>query len=94
MQLDDPIAAHIDPILWALNHSKLAQHFGQAIDQVQIQWLGSTGRWGWEAMGAWKEVVACCSKKSPDVSLLFQYPSRVVHICKNLMDKTGSVGKP
>ena len=39
MQLEDPIAAHIDPILWALNHSKLQQHFGAAIDQVQIQQL-------------------------------------------------------
>jgi hypothetical protein len=40
VQLDDPIAAHIDPMLWALNHSKLEQHFGAAIDQVQIQHLG------------------------------------------------------
>ena len=40
VQLEDPIAAHIDPILWALNHSKLQQHFGAAIDQVQIQQLG------------------------------------------------------
>jgi len=39
VQLEDPIAAHIDPILWALNHSKLQQHFGAAIDQVQIQHL-------------------------------------------------------
>eukprot|EP00435_Cladocopium_sp_Y103_P021304 s1357_g5.t1 len=39
VQLDDPIAAHIDPILWELNHTKLEHHFGSPIQQVQIQHL-------------------------------------------------------
>lgn len=39
VSLTDPISQHIDPILTQLNGSRLADHFGSAIETVQIQHL-------------------------------------------------------
>lgn len=39
MNLTDPIALHIDPILIALNGTRLEDHFGSPIHGVQIQHL-------------------------------------------------------
>ena len=51
--LEDPIAVHIDPILLALNGTRLHEKFGDPIHDVQIQQLGAVNQGSWVITHFW-----------------------------------------